>query len=127
MKTKTKIISVLSILGILLVIWSYNYTNYIGDFYKWQIKISNLYSISPEELYKKAKLERQVYFLGVLGEGLELPGIEGDLNFKHKIIIIDSTGDVIYSKGQEQFKEKAQLYAKDFNLKMMKDILPDQR
>ena len=77
------------------------------------------------EKYAKATKNNQIYFLGVYGEGLDIPGIDqmkiSEIK-KYPIEIIDSTGCLIKSREHQHFKQVAFNYAKEFNAKMLANL-----
>jgi hypothetical protein len=124
MKLKSKIKPYIFVPILLIILFiafvSMKYIIQLYNFYPWAIKISNLTKETSDDRYNNAINNNEIYFLGVIWEGLEFPGINNIKDIQqYRTIIIDSTGDVIRSKEHLNIKNTARQYAERFNTKML--------
>jgi hypothetical protein len=122
--TSKKLIALITILvGLVVIITGFIYIYQLSDYYKWSIQMSHISSMSIDQRYSNAIRDKNIHFLGIIGEGISFPEVDNKIDIKkYRNIIIDSTGDMILSKEQHRFKGFAEQYAKEFNLKMLEYI-----
>ena len=86
-------------------------------------EIARISTLNPENELRKAILGKKVEFLGVVGNGLEFPGIPEkvwpDLN-EESYEIIDPTGEVVVDNLHRRFKSLAAEYAGKYNRLLQK-------